>query len=178
MELTFTLTEQDLRRARFSMAFAQLWPWRGLQLAAAAILFACIVEVLQANQTGPEADLSGAAIRGIGYGLLLALAFPLLLYFAAFYGARQQLSSKANTSGPFAYNFSNEAIIYSGPTGHGETQWSAYPWIRETKHQFLLYPQKNLAYPIPKKCFVRPVDLESFRDLLRTNHTGALRLLS
>jgi hypothetical protein len=178
MELTFTLTEQDLRRAKFSMAFAQLLSWSGLQVAAAAVLFACIVEVLQANQAGPGADLSGAAVRGIGYGLLLVLAFPLLVYFAALYGARQQFRSKASTGGPFAYNFSNEVIVYSGPSAHGETQWSAYPWIRETKHQFLLCPQKNLAYPIPKKCFARPVDLESFRDLLRSNHTGTLRLLS
>jgi hypothetical protein len=89
MELTFTLTERDLRRAQFSVALGKFSAWKRVRFVTAVVAMGALILVAQATHGGPGADLGGAAIRGVEYGLLLVIVFPMLLYLAAFRAARE-----------------------------------------------------------------------------------------
>lgn len=85
--------------------------------------------------------------------------------------------NRTSIVGPCTYKFSELGFSSAGPTGAGETNWGAFPWIRETREHFLLFVHKNFAYVIPKRYFAGEDDLNSFRALLKNGYKGKLNLL-
>ena len=98
-------------------------------------------------------------------------------YVMSHFMTRSALRSNPALRGPFEYTFSEIGLNYAGPVGKGETRWEAFPWIRETKDDFLFFLHKNSAYIVPKRCFSEAAALEHFKELLRKSYHGKLALL-
>lgn len=57
-------------------------------------------------------------------------------------------------------------------------QWAAFIQIRETRQQFLIFYQKNLAYVLPKACFRDEIQINAFREIVRSAFRGTAIFLS
>lgn len=121
-------------------------------------------------------------VVGVLFGVLLWLTvFPVMLLFAyafSFYGARSTVRSNPHALGSVAYRFSGTGYHYDAPNGTGQTLWTAFAKIHETREQFLFYPLKTLAYIVPKRCFSIETDVQDLRRLLQDNYKGEARLLA
>jgi hypothetical protein len=181
LEVTVRLDLLDLRRGSYAIARERLvgakWKRSLLQsMALFSVLFAVIFGI---NRAGPGFRW-GAFIGALG-GLVFWMIFtPLMLlfiYLVSYFTVNSALKFNPNIAGPFTYKFSEIGFSVVGPTGAGENNWAAFPWVCETREQFLLFVHKNLAYVIPKRCFTEKADSNSFKELLRSGYKGKLTLL-
>jgi YcxB-like protein len=67
------------------------------------------------------------------------------------------------------WSFSQNLIDQRMATGSAELLWPTFIQAQETRDFFLLYPQKRLAYPIPKRGFAGGQAIVAFRELIRRN---------
>jgi len=55
----------------------------------------------------------------------------------------------------------------TAPTGSSNIEWKAFIRVRETGLQFLLYPQDQIAYVIPKRFFSTKEQITRFKEMIR-----------
>lgn len=181
LEVRVRLDLCDLRRGSYAIARERLVgvKWKRPLLQSMALFSALFAVVFGINRAGPGV-LWGAFIGALG-GLVFWMIFtPLMLlfvYLVSYFTANSSLKFNPNVAGPFRYKFSESGFSAVGPTGEGKTSWAAFPWVRETREQFLLFVHKSLAYVIPKRCFDEEADLSRFKELLRREYKGRLTLL-
>lgn len=180
VEATATLGVRDLQRANFSIARSATGWGRSLlfSIAISALLFPTISLVAYRDDNG----LIWMAVIGILFGIALWLALtPLMMavaYVLSFFAAHTFVRNDPHALGPVTYEFSERGYAYSAPNGNGETLWTAFPKIQETRENFLFFFVKHLATVVPKRCFPGGPAIHEFRDLLHRNYHGELRLLS
>jgi hypothetical protein len=92
--------------------------------------------------------------------------------------AHSLVRNNPHALGPVTYHFSDDGYTYAAPNGRGETLWTAFPKIHETRENFLFFFVKNLATVVPKRCFPNEVAVREFKSLLERNFKGELRLHS
>jgi len=73
---------------------------------------------------------------------------------------------------PITYSFFPDHIEMQTAVTQSTVPWSHFSMIRETKRDFFLYFQKTGASLIPKHCFANKLDVENFKELVRTNFSG------
>ena len=179
IKITVQLDYKDFRRGNLSIVAERLlgrW-WSSL---VQAMLFFCIAFGAVAAANTKTHVWLGALVglaAGIGFWILFTPVMLLVAYVMSFSMTRSAMRSNPALRGPFEYTFSGAGLTYVGPVGKGEMRWEAFPWIRETRHDFLLFVHKNFAYIIPKRCFSETSVLEQFTQLLRTSYAGKLALL-
>jgi len=100
-------------------------------------------------------------------GLIAVLAlYVFLLIFGPSIIARAFVRKNSHTLGPTDCTFSIEGFSYAGLNGHGDFRWSAYRQARETRTNFLIYPQSNFATILPKHC-MSDEDVLQVRQILK-----------
>jgi len=120
------------------------------------------------------------AVIGVLLGMALWLVLtPLLIavaYVLSFFSARTLVRNNPSALGPVTYQFSERGYAYSAPNGKGETLWTAFPRIHETRENFLFFFVKHLATVVPKRYFLGQPAIHEFRDLLKRNYQGEMCL--
>jgi len=180
LKVTVIFTQRDFYLANVAIArkrrsWKSFLVWTIAFIAGASFLFHLTMARADPPMDWPTAVFMGAALA-LG---LEAIFWPLgygLIHGAAYYGARTLVRSKPAVLDPLTYTFSPSGVSSEGPTGSGKAAWAHYVCIRETSDQFLLYVQKRLAYPIPKRAFGSVADLNTFRQLVRQNFAGPTEL--
>ena len=181
IEVTVKLDRLDLRRGSYAIARERLVgaKWKRSLLQSMALFSIISALAFGISRAGPGV-LWGALIGALG-GLVFWMMFtPAMLLFiclASYFTANSALKFNPNVAGPVTYKFSEIGFSAFGPSGSGETNWVAFPWVRETREQFLFFVHKNFAYVIPKRCFAEKANLSSFKELLRKAYKGKLTLL-
>lgn len=177
--VTVTLGVQDLQHANFSIARSAT-KWGRLLLfsiAVSALLFPTISLAYRDDK-----GLIWMAVIGVLFGVALWLVLtPLMIavaYVLSFFTAHTLVRNNPHALGPTTYQFSERGYSYSAANGNGETLWTAFPKIQDTRENFLFFFVKHLATVVPKRCFPGGPAIHEFRDLLLRNYRGELRLLS
>jgi hypothetical protein len=179
LEVTATLGVRDVQRANFSIARSATKWGRSLlfSMAISALLFPGLSLAYRDNK-----GLVWMVVIGVLFGIALWLVLtPLMIavaYVLSFFSARTLVRNNPHALGPVTYQFSERGYAYSAPNGKGETFWTAFPRIHETRENFLFFFVKHLATVVPKRCFLGEPAIHEFRDLLKRNYQGELRLLS
>jgi uncharacterized membrane protein len=179
IEVTATLGMRDLQRANFSIARSATKWGRSLlfSMAVSALLFPALSLAYRDDK-----GLVWMAVVGVVFGIALWLVLtPLMIvvtYVLSFFTAHTLVRNNPHALGPITYQFSERGYSYSAPNGHGETLWTAFPKIHETRENFLFFFVKHLATVVPKRSFPGESTIHEFRDLLERNYQGELRLLS
>lgn len=179
VEVTATLGVRDLQRANFSIARSATKWGRSLlfSIAISALLFPALSLAYRDDQ-----GLVWMAVIGVLFGIALWLVLtPLMIaaaYVLSFFTAHTHVRNNHHALGPVTYQFPERDYTYSAPNGKGETLWTAFPRIHETRENFLFFFVKHLATVVPKRCFLGEATIREFRDLLKRNYQGELRLLS
>lgn len=179
LNVTATLVVRDLQRANFSIARSTT-KWRR-SLLISIVLCAFLFPVISLAY-GDKKGLVWMAVIGVLFGVLLwSILTPLMIavaYFLSFLNAYSLVRNNPHALGPVTYQFSNNGYTYAAPNGSGETLWTAFPKIHETRENFLFFFVKHLATVLPKRCFSDEVAVHEFRKLLERNYKGDLRLRS
>ena len=77
---------------------------------------------------------------------------------------------------PRRVTLTSEGMRMEAEDASGEYKWALFWRIRETYKCFLLFQTTHSATYIPKRCFSSPEEISRFREILRTNFRGKLRL--
>lgn len=98
---------------------------------------------------------------------LVGIAFGLYIIFWTRINARL-LYRKENRSGERAMVVNDQGLELSAITGANQTRWASFVRFKEAENLFLVYPEWNRFYTIPKRA-LQPFSTDRFRKLLQTN---------
>jgi hypothetical protein len=164
IEITFRLSLRDIYRSNAAIMTGNhrwfFWPlWLICLIPIAGVAFAL------AGKTMGVFVPSGFA--GLWAGLFLPTFLLYLRFGAPYFAARALFKNNANLKGAIHYSISEDLVIQEMATGRAELRWSTFLRVRETPDLFLLYVQKQLAHPIPKRAFISAQEISAFRDIVR-----------
>jgi hypothetical protein len=114
------------------------------------------------------ADPSSAALFGGLFGGVIVPALLIaVIHISSRNAAKSLLANAPGLEGPTRWIFSENGVETDGPTSRAEMQWKSFTRVRETKRQYLLYPQDNVAYIIPQRCFQSEIEIGRLREIVR-----------
>lgn len=100
---------------------------------------------------------------------VVVLIGPALLGIAVAVGRRNVYKNAKRTfetvNGPVKWRFTNEGFSTEATAGSTDQKWESLEELKETEHEFLLYPQKPMFIILPKKSFASGQDIDGFREL-------------
>ena len=163
IEVVVQLEQPDVTRANRDIALGRFTPYKWMVFGiGSAVLTAMFAFLIFRQITKSEILL---------VGFIGLVAWPALLvaniHMNARKAAKSLLQSTPSAQGPMHWLFSDGAIRLDSPTGSSHLEWAAYIRVRETTVQFLLYPQTQIAYVIPKRCFSSNEQVGRFREMIR-----------
>jgi YcxB-like protein len=173
IEVTFRLSVRDVYRANVAIMLGKMKWVSWLLFGVAMVILSGAMFGLVFNGPTFAARVTAGSFFGI---LFVPLFASYMLFGAPYFAARNLLRNNPNAGGPLHYVFTTNGVVVESPTGHSEIKWTAYLIVRETEDLILLFPQKNLAYPIPKRFFASENELKDFRELVRANCRGTAKL--
>ncbi len=108
--------------------------------------------------------LPGAQYAQSAIPILIGLGLALRLRLLARFAFKRDFAKLPQTETVI----SDSGIVFAGPNGSSNFNWSAFARYTESKHLFLLYPQSNIFNLIPKRALA-PDDLLQVREILQRN---------
>ena len=112
--------------------------------------------------------------RFVGFRLEFFVAIvcvPLIAFGILFFGVWRQARKIEEISEPTSVTFSSNGISSVSETSKTDVQWKRFSRIVETSQDFIVFPQENVFYPVPKRFFEDISQIVSLRSLL-TEHLG------
>jgi hypothetical protein len=167
LKITYQLTQSDVYRSNTAIVMEGVRRPRVI----AGLIFIEILAIVGAMGFlfAPKAD--GSSVSSTAASIACAFGFPLILLFVCYLNpylaARSLYKSSANLRSPILWSFSEKLVTHQMATGTAELLWSSFIKARETREMFLLYPQKRLAFPLPKRAFANEQEIAAFRELIR-----------
>lgn len=174
IEITVQLDRSDLSQANSAIALGRLklhgWIAFTVSIAFLSALFCrwVLSEWTEFQDSWFLLLLGGLFGAAFGPGFLFAT-----IRVSSFIAAKSLVRNTPALQGPTRWTFSDAGIRTDGPTAQSEVQWKSFTQIRETKRQFLLYPQNNIAYVVPKRCFSTVNEMVTFREMVRKRFPSA-----
>jgi hypothetical protein len=162
IRISFQLSPREWYRANVAISTVNLRTLRFLAWVSVALLIACAV--LKAVGTG---SLASAATNLLPLFAILPIAVLAGIYVAPYYTSKSVYKNSVSLKSPIQYSFSDDGVTQKSVTGRGEVLWTAYIKARETRDWFLLYTQKRLAHPLPKRAFANEDEIVEFREMIR-----------
>ena len=179
IKLTVNRDFRELRRGNFAIASQNLLGRKWRSLLQAMALFSALTAITF-GVTGQAPVWLGALVGAVGGAAAWGILMPLLLLFSyalSYFYTRSALKTNPSLAGPVDYAFSEAGLSYVSPNGNGDIRWTAFPWLRETREDFLLFVHRHLAHVLPKRCFAEASGIDEFKELLRRSYPGELLLL-
>jgi YcxB-like protein len=168
LEVIIQLEQNDISRANIDIALGRFTPYRWLTFGVSSATLSAMFSYLIFSHYNDFADPSSAVLFGVLFGLLIVPALLIaMIHVTSGNTAKSLLRNAPALKGPTRWIFSDNGIETYGPTAQAEMKWKAFTRVRETKRQFLLYPQDNIAYVIPKHCFQTEIEIGRLREMIR-----------
>jgi len=158
IEISTNLTTEDLKRIGFRQIRTKL-------IIAGSMLFiffvfiglGVLLSLLSKKNNIPLASFVPMLIP-IGIFSFVILSFIWVVTKQA-----KQLGEKIEQT---KYIFNEQGVQTESASAFVKTSWSNFLKIVESKTDFLLYTQKNIAIPIPKRFFTNENQITEFRNLI------------
>ena len=167
IEITVQLDRSDLSQANVDIALGRLKLHRWIAFTVSTAFLSALFFRLALSEWTEFQDSWLSLLFGALFGAAFGPAFLLAtIRVSSFIAARSLVKHTTAMQGPTRWSFSDEVSRTDGPTAKSEVQWKSFTQIRETRRQFLLYPQTNMAYVIPKHCFTTENEVVTFREMI------------
>ena len=164
LTITIKLSLRDIYKANVAITTDGIRKFLVPLWIIAFIVFASVGFLFTAKAFGWPVPIGMAGL----WGVLFVPTFLLIIcYVTPYFGARSSYRNSLNLQNPIHYSFSDEVIAQEMATGRAELLWSTFIKVRETPDFFLLFVQKHLANPVPKRDFENEQEIARFRELLR-----------
>jgi hypothetical protein len=177
MELTFTVTEDDVRRfTRYHLLHAprvRLWAWgfyAALILWPAYQLLTTDFELPAEHPLFRTMPLIAAAISA----LVCAAIGPPFFLVATWLSAKQWSRRNIGVTGEQSAAISPAEVLWTWDTGRSTQEWSAFQQIVGTRDYILFYRGLNFAQLIPRRAFATPAAAEVFLQCATEWHAAAV----
>src|ERR1700693_59789 len=168
LEVLVQLNQDDIYRGNVDISLARLTPYRWLTFGASSTILGAMFSFLIFSHVNDFAAPSSAVLFGGLFGLMIGPAVLIgVIHVNSRKAAKSLLLNAARLKGPTRWVFSENEIETDGPTSHAEIRWNASTRVRETRLQFLLFPQDHIAYIIPKRCFQTETEIGRLREIFR-----------
>ncbi len=107
--------------------------------------------------------------KGSAFSLMIIIFAVYLPIYAIviIFKVRQQARATEDILEPTEFTFSENGVDSISPSSSHKVSWITFVKIQEQKEDFLLYPQKNFLYVIPKRAFRDEPQMKDFRNLIR-----------
>lgn len=163
--LSYRFTEAEAKLAirettNSVVKIGKLMPWIGVGLMLSGIVSALALQL-------PPSNVS----RQIGLGVVIA-AFPLFTRWIAAQRARKL----PNLNTTIRWEINTERLQTSSEKDSTEFSWDLVTKLEERPLGFLLFPQPQLAYWLPKRAFANEAAIDQFRALVESKAIPLKRL--
>jgi hypothetical protein len=163
VKVEFQTTAADYRRILF-------W-YRRTRLLVGAILYLLVVIAIGwflmfagGGPSGRETSSTSTV-----FGLLLVL--PVFLAASLFWQVWRQAKKVEKISEPGTATFSPSGLRFETASSTSESAWARYHRVYATTTDFILFPQDNIFYAIPKRFFRSQEDISIVNEILK-EHLG------
>ena len=162
INISYQLSRNDWYWATVAIALrgiGKLWllVWSG-----AVLLFVCLI-----SGSSPNGSPVSAAREVWWVFLIYPIAVVVQCCVTTYFTSRNTYKNSVSLKGTMHYSFYDAGVTVESVTGRAELRWPAYLKVRESRHWFLLYTQRKLANPVPKRAFGSENEIVEFRELLR-----------
>ncbi|MBC7795957.1 MAG: YcxB family protein [Pyrinomonadaceae bacterium] len=114
-------------------------------------------------------SLSNGIIKGYNPDYLSAFGLIAFVPFVLCYVAYKNAKNASNAvKGSYRYVFSLEGIEFFSQTASSQILWIDLVKVVESRTDFLLFPQPQISYLIPKRAFESESQINDFREMLRS----------
>lgn len=163
--LSYLFTEAEAKLAirettKSVVKIGNFMPWLGVGLILSGIVSALALQL-------PPSNVS----RQIGLGVVIT-AFPLFTRWIAARRARKL----PNLNTTICWEISAERLHTRSEKDSTEFSWDLVTKLEERPLGFLLFPQPQLAYWLPKRAFANEAAIDQFRTLVESKAIPLKRL--
>ena len=169
IEIEVVNTAQDYRRVLFQQQ------WKRVVLIAIIYLL-IIVPTLWLTMFGAGANPFESKNNDIVIVMILFGLLPILMAANIYFGVWKQADKVSKMIERAKYTFAEQGIETVTDSSSSQNDWSRLSKIRETKKDFILYPQENVFFVIPKRFYKNETQIEEFRNLVREKLGGKAKL--
>ena len=143
-----------------------LWWYQGRRKAVIVLIVTILLLILGVAVSG---KMDGPKLVGIRLEfVLVSLIMPFIFLGNSFWSIRKQARKLEEISYPTTLTFDADGIRSVSDSSHTFVEWSRYDKVVETSDDFVIFPQENLFYSVPKR-FLEEASTVSLRTLLREN---------
>ena len=168
LEVLIQLTHEDVSRGNVDITLGRFTPYRWLTFGASSAILCSMLSFLIFSHFNDFAAPSSTVLLGGLFGVVIVPALLIAtIHVNSRNAARSLLLNAPGLKGPTRWIFSENGIETDGPTSRAVTQWNSFTRVRETKQQYLLYPQEHVAYIVPKRCFQTETEIGRLREMIR-----------
>ena len=163
IQIPIRLSEADVYKALVALRFGAL-RWVVILVScvvtALVLLFVLVFATGKPMRNPQDMFLNAVPLLGV------VAAVGVTIFAVPYFQARSFIRSPKSREESI-YTFTSSGCQIEGPNGSSDLKWAAFLSAKETRDLFLLYPQKNLAYIIPKRSFASGSEVQAFRELVR-----------
>ena len=144
------------------------WYQRTRTVITAVLTFVVLLGIgLYVSRVTNSSDYGGLRLEFV----VAILSIPLIAFGALFLGVWRQAKKIAEISVPALITFSSSGISSVSESSETDVQWKRFNKIVETEQDFIVFPQENVFYPVPKHFFEDSLQIDSLKTLIR-EHMG------
>jgi hypothetical protein len=103
--------------------------------------------------------------------IIALLCVPFIAFGTLFFGVWRQARKIEEISVPSSITFNSNGISSVSESSETDVQWKRFNKVVETEQDFIVFPQENVFYPVPKRFFEDASQIVSLRTLIM-EHLG------
>ena len=130
-----------------------------------ALLMGALIVYLAYNIATTHVAWNAQAVAAV---LFFFLFIPYSFFVSPYISAKKRIRTDPRLGSPIVYSFSPTNVEICSSTGDANLNWTAFLEALETRSHFFLYPQAQVAYVLPKRCFAGASEIGELRSLLRS----------
>jgi len=112
------------------------------------------------------------------FPLIIPVLLPALILGLLLFSIWKQSKNIVKTTEPTKFIFTKNGLEAISKSTTVQSLWSSFQKIQETKTDFILFPQKNIFYPIPKRFFQNEMQINELRQFIRNSSIENVKLLT
>ena len=160
IEIDVVNTVQDYRRVLFQQQ------WKRVVLIAIVYLI-IIVPTIWLTMFGAGANPFESKSNDPLIVMSLFGILPILMAISIYFGVWRQADKISKIIERAKFTFTEQGLESVTESSSSQMDWNRFSKIRETKDDFIFYPQENIFFVIPKRFYQDKVQIDNFRELIR-----------
>lgn len=168
VEISTNLTLEDLKRIGFRQIRTKLIFLASITFIFVVFFALSLAVILLSNKN----NLPLVSI----FPILIPISLFSFVLIALVWAVIRQSKQMSQNIEPTKYIFNEQGMEAESASVSVKTTWTKFLKVTETDTDFLIFTQKNIAIPIPKRFIESDGELDEFRNLIKEKLGGKAKL--